>query len=252
MKILLTNDDGYDAINIKAIYEKLSEEHEVWIVAPKTNCSGMSAAISYLNEIEVKKIDEKIFSVDGTPADCSYLGLLSIVDFEFDMVVSGINHGANIGNDVLYSGTVGAAVGGRYLKYPPIAISVASYDAQDINFIAKKSCEIIDKIFSANGVLKGRVININFPDITEDEYKGIKSTVISKRDIPARPIKLESNSSEDGIYKYRYNLSGEPLKEDTFITDAEAVKNGFVSFSVLDYSLNSENFINDVTELIDV
>ena len=81
---------------------------------------------------------------------------------------------------------------------------------------------------------------------------GIKSTVISKRDIPARPIKLESNSSEDGIYKYRYNLSGEPLKEDTFITDAEAVKNGFVSFSVLDYSLNSENFINDVTELIDV
>ena len=137
MKILLTNDDGYDAINIKAIYEKLSEEHEVWIVAPKSNCSGMSAAISYLNEIEVKKIDEKIFSVDGTPADCSYLGLLSIVDFEFDMVVSGINHGANIGNDVLYSGTVGAAVGGRNLKYPPIAISVASYDAKDINFIAK-------------------------------------------------------------------------------------------------------------------
>ena len=194
----------------------------------------------------------KIFAVDGTPADCSYLGLLSIVDFEFDMVVSGINHGANIGNDVLYSGTVGAAVGGRNLKYPPIAISVASYDAQDINFIAKKSCEIINKIFSANGALKGRVININFPDITEDEYKGIKSTVISKRDIPARPIKLESDSSEDGIYKYRYNLSGEPLKEDTFITDAEAVKNGFVSFSVLDYGLNSENFINDVTELIDV
>ena len=121
MKILLTNDDGFDAENIKILYKELSKNHEVWMFAPKNNCSGMSAAISYLNEIEVTKVDDRIYAVDGTPADCSYLGLLSIVDFEFDIVVSGINHGANIGNDVLYSGTVGAAVGGRNLKYPPIA-----------------------------------------------------------------------------------------------------------------------------------
>ena len=251
MKILLTNDDGYDAKNIKTLYEKLSENHEVWIIAPKNNCSGMSAAISYLNEIEVTKIDEKIYAVDGTPADCSYLGLLSIVDFEFDIVVSGINHGANIGNDVLYSGTVGAAIGGRNLKYPPIAISVASYDAKDINYIANKSCEIINKIFNSKQILKGKVININFPDISEEEYKGIQATGISKRDIPAKPIKLESNTTPD-LYRYRYNLSGEPLKEDSFVTDAEAVKNGYVSFSVLDFSLNSENFIDDVSKLIDV
>ena len=146
MKILLTNDDGYDALNIKSLYSQLKKEHDVWIVAPKNNCSGMSAAISYLNEIEVTKIEDKIYAVDGTPADCSYLGLLSIVDFEFDIVISGINHGANIGNDVLYSGTVGAAVGGRNLKYPPIAISVASYDAKDIEFISKKSIELINMI----------------------------------------------------------------------------------------------------------
>ena len=146
MKILLTNDDGYLAENIRCLYKELKKNHEVWIVAPKNNCSGMSAAISYLNEIEVTKIDENIYAVDGTPADCSYLGLLSIVDFEFDIVISGINHGANIGNDVLYSGTVGAAIGGRNLKYPPIAISVASYDAKDIGFITNKSIELIDKI----------------------------------------------------------------------------------------------------------
>ena len=108
MKILLTNDDGYEAQNIQKLYEKLSEDNEVWIIAPKHNCSGMSAAISYLKEIDVEKISDRIYAVDGTPADCSYLGLLSIVDFEFDIVISGINHGANIGNDVLYSGTVGA------------------------------------------------------------------------------------------------------------------------------------------------
>ena len=78
MKVLLTNDDGYDAENIKSLCKELSKNHEVWIVAPKHNCSGMSAAISYLNEIEVTKLEDKIYAVDGTPADCSYLGLLSI------------------------------------------------------------------------------------------------------------------------------------------------------------------------------
>ena len=91
MKILLTNDDGYKALNIQKMYEELSKDHDVWIVAPKNNCSGMSAAISYLSEIEVTKVNDKIYAVDGTPADCTYLGLLSIVDFEFDIVISGIN-----------------------------------------------------------------------------------------------------------------------------------------------------------------
>ena len=194
MKVLLTNDDGYDAENIKSLCKELSKNHEVWIVAPKNNCSGMSAAISYLNEIEVTKLEDKIYAVDGTPADCSYLGLLSIVDFEFDIVISGINHGANIGNDVLYSGTVGAAIGGRNLKYPPIAISVASYNAKDINFISKKSVELIEKLISSNAFV-GKVININFPDINQNEFKGVLATVLSKRDVPAKPIRVDDSSS---------------------------------------------------------
>ena len=249
MKILLTNDDGYKADNIKSLHEELSKDHEVWIVAPKNNCSGMSAAISYLNEIEVTKIDEKIYAVDGTPADCSYLGLLSIVDFEFDIVISGINHGANIGNDVLYSGTVGAAVGGRNLKYPPIAISVASYDAKDISFITKKSIELINKIIESNEIYVGKVININFPDISEDEYIGVKATGLSKRDVPAKPIRIDDKSLSKETYRYRYNLSGEPMK-GSYITDADAVTDGYVSISVLDYSLGSSDFIDDLSKLL--
>ena len=246
MKILLTNDDGYDAENIKSLCKELSKNHEVWIVAPKHNCSGMSAAISYLNEIEVTKLEDKIYAVDGTPADCSYLGLLSIVDFEFDIVISGINHGANIGNDVLYSGTVGAAIGGRNLKHPPIAISVASYNAKDINFISKKSVELIEKIISSNTFV-GKVININFPDINQNEFKGVLATGLSKRDVPAKPIRVDDSSSN--IYRYKYNISGEPL-EDKYMTDAEAVKNGYVSLTVLDYSLNSGNFIDEITQVL--
>ena len=249
MKILLTNDDGFDAENIKILYKELSKNHEVWIVAPKNNCSGMSAAISYLNEIEVTKVDDRIYAVDGTPADCSYLGLLSIVDFEFDIVVSGINHGANIGNDVLYSGTVGAAVGGRNLKYPPIAISVASYDAKDIEFITKKAIELIEKIVSSNEIFNGKVININFPDINEEEFKGVLATGLSKRGIPAKPIRIDNQDSKN-LYRYRYNLSGEPLK-DTFMTDAEAIKTGYISISVLDYSLSSSSFIKDISKMLD-
>ena len=249
MKILLTNDDGYKADNIKSLYEELSKDHEVWIVAPKNNCSGMSAAISYLNEIEVTKVDEKIYAVDGTPADCTYLGLLSIVDFEFDIVISGINHGANIGNDVLYSGTVGAAVGGRNLKYPPIAISVASYDAKDISFITKKSIELINKIIESSEIYVGKVININFPDISEDEYIGVKATGLSKRDVPAKPIKIDDKSLSKETYRYRYNLSGEPMK-GSYITDADAVTDGYVSISILDYSLSSSDFIDDLSKLL--
>ena len=141
-------------------------------------------------------------------------------------------------------------MGGRNLKFPPIAISVASYDAKDIDFISNKSLEIIEQIVQSKNIFQGKVININFPDIREDEYKGIQATAISRRDIPARPIKLESESASVDSYKYRYNLSGEPIKENSFVTDAEAIKNGYVSFSVLDYSLNSENFIHEVTELI--
>ena len=250
MKILLTNDDGYDAVNIKSLYKELSKNHEVWMIAPKNNCSGMSAAISYLSEIEVTKIEDRIYAVDGTPADCAYLGMLSIVDFEFDIVISGINHGANIGNDVLYSGTVGAAIGGRNLKFPPVALSVASYDAKDLNFLTKKSVELIEKIFKYGENFKGKVININFPDISEEEYKGYVASGLSKRGIPARPILIEENKSSDDLYKYRYNASGEPLL-DSFITDAEAVKNGFVSFSILDYSLNSQSFLEEISKFLD-
>ena len=249
MKILLTNDDGYKAHNIQKMYEELSKDHDVWIVAPKNNCSGMRAAISYRSEIEVTKVDDKIYAVDGTPADCTYLGLLSIVDFEFDIVISGINHGANIGNDVLYSGTVGAAVGGRNLKYPPIAISVASYDAKDISFITKKSLELINKIIKSSETYIGKVININFPDISEEEYKGVKATGLSKRDVPAKPIKIEDQSLSKETYKYRYNLSGEPIKGD-YVTDAEAVVDGYVSISVLDYSLGSSEFIDNLSEIM--
>ena len=121
MNILLTNDDGFDADGIKAIRTALEKSHNVYAVAPENSIP--SASISYMKEIEIKKESERLYIVKGTPADYAYIGLLNLLNDEIDVLVSGINLGANIGNDVLYSGTVGAALGGRKLKYPPIAIS---------------------------------------------------------------------------------------------------------------------------------
>ena len=236
MKILLTNDDGYQAPNIQNLYRKLSQNHDVWIIAPENNCSGMSAAISFLKDTEIRQVEERIYAVDGTPADCTYFGLLGVVDFEFDMVVSGINHGANLGTDVIYSGTVGAAVGGRKLKYPPLALSVASYETVNMDFIVNKTAKIIDTIKSLPEQFHGKVFNVNFPDLSEDECKGIKITSLAKRGVPSKPIVI---SSDGDIKKYRYNLSGEPVDEPT-LTDARAVKDGYISVSILDYDLDQE------------
>jgi len=236
MKILLTNDDGYQAPNIQNLFRKLSENHDVWIIAPENNCSGMSAAISFLKDTEIRQVEERIYAVNGTPADCTYFGLLGIVDFEFDMVVSGINHGANLGTDVIYSGTVGAAVGGRKLKYPPLALSVASYETVNMDFIVNKTAKIIDTIKSLPEQFHGKVFNVNFPDLSEDECKGIKITSLAKRGVPSKPIVI---SSDGDIKKYRYNLSGEPVDEPT-LTDARAVKDGYISVSILDYDLDQE------------
>ena len=236
MKILLTNDDGYQAPNIQNLYRKLSQNHDVWIIAPENNCSGMSAAISFMKDTEIRQVEERIYAVDGTPADCTYFGLLGIVDFEFDMVVSGINHGANLGTDVIYSGTVGAAVGGRKLKYPPLALSVASYETVNMDFIVNKTSKIIDTIKSLPEQFHGKVFNVNFPDLSEDECMGIKITSLAKRGVPSKPIVI---SSDGDIKKYRYNLSGEPVDEPT-LTDARAVKDGYISISILDYDLDQE------------
>ena len=148
MNILLTNDDGFDADGIKAIRTALEKSHNVYVVAPEKNCSGLSASISYMKEIEIKRESERLYIVKGTPADCAYIGLLNLLNDEIDVLVSGINLGANIGNDVLYSGTVGAALGGRKLKFPPIAISSCEYKPKSLEFIANKSCELIESITS--------------------------------------------------------------------------------------------------------
>ena len=242
MKILLTNDDGYDAVNIKKFFKYLSKEHDVWMVAPKNNCSGMSSAISFLKKTKIEKINDRIYAVDGTPADCVYFGMLSIIEDGVDMVVSGINHGANIGTDVIYSGTVGAAAGGRGLKYPPLAISAETYEVKDLDYICRKSCEFVNKFSKDKNKFLGNLVNINFPDLIESDVNGVRATSLAQRGVPQKPI-------VNGDY-YRYNFSGIPMKSSDSLTDAQALSDGYISVSLLDYSFGAINNIDQIKDII--
>ena len=113
MHILLSNDDGYQAPGLKALFESVEDHGEITIVAPNENKSGASSSLTLSKSITVNACGERCFAVDGTPVDCVHIGLNGLLDSEPDMVISGINAGSNLGDDVLYSGTVGAALEGR-------------------------------------------------------------------------------------------------------------------------------------------
>jgi len=186
VNILLTNDDGYKASGINELFDALSTEHKVFLIAPRENCSGMSAAISLRKEIKVEEISKNIFSVSGTPADCSYLGLLSVIPEPIDMIVSGINLGANLGEDVFYSGTVGAAIAGRRLNYVPVAFSVAAFNPKNLRFISEQSLLITNQV-SKLPPDQNLLVNVNFPDLPSSQIEGTRITSLGKRGTPDIP-----------------------------------------------------------------
>ena len=234
MSILVTNDDGFEAIGIQALLASTKTLDPI-MVAPKQNCSGMSAAISLRKEVKVKQLNLKEFVVTGTPADCSYFGLYGINENNIEQVVSGINLGANLGTDVFYSGTVGAAIAGINLKYAPVAISVCSFSPKDISFIADKAFELIQK-FRSISLPQNSLININFPDILKQDYKGELYTKLAKRGAPEAPNII---SKKDQL-SFTFSASGDFIDGQTD-TDMQAIENGYVSVSILNYDISNAN-----------
>lgn len=234
MSILVTNDDGFEAIGIQALLASTKTLDPI-MVAPKQNCSGMSAAISLRKEVKVKQLNLKEFVVTGTPADCSYFGLYGMNENNIEQVISGINLGANLGTDVFYSGTVGAAIAGINLKYAPVAISVCSFSPRDISFIADKAFELIQK-FRSISLQQNSLININFPDILRQDYKGELYTKLAKRGAPEAPNIISKNDQ----LSFTFSASGDFIDGQTD-TDMQAIENGYVSVSILNYDISNAN-----------
>ncbi|WP_027185779.1 5'/3'-nucleotidase SurE [Desulfovibrio inopinatus] len=177
MRILLTNDDGIQAIGLRSLYKALVEAgHDVACVAPVTEQSAVGHAVTIASPLRVKQFHEENFSglgVSGTPADCVKIGLTTLLETPPDIVVSGINSGANVGVDILYSGTVSAATEGALMGYPALAVSYDDFAPVDLLPQGRYVASFLDTI-DWSTLPQFRVLNLNFPKHSIDEVKGLK------------------------------------------------------------------------------
>lgn len=236
MQILVSNDDGVEAPGILALKDGLSDMASIVLVAPDRDRSGASNSLTLDSPIRAKKIADNMIRVAGTPTDCVHLALTGLLDYEPDMVISGINAGANMGDDVLYSGTVAAAMEGRFLGLPSIAISLASngenaklthYDTavQVARFLIKR---LSHAPFPSNTIL-----NVNVPDCPWKQIKGIQSTRLGHRH-KAEPVIKEQDPRGRDIYWVGPPGAEQDAGEGT---DFYALNNGFVSVTPLQVDL---------------
>jgi 5'-nucleotidase len=244
MKILISNDDGYQAKGINELAKSLSEDHQVIIVAPSENKSAASSSLTLGKPLRPVRVDDNVYSIDATPSDCVHLALCGFLNEDIDLVVSGINFGANLGDDVIYSGTVAGAIEGRFLGLPSMAISLASWEGKNFETAAYVAKELINNLLKAQ-LSHDTVINVNVPDVKISELKGYQTTRLGKRHMSEPSIQDKEDPSMYWI--------GENGKEaDNGIgTDFHAVANNYVSVTPLQIDLTKYNEIDTVSEWID-
>lgn len=180
MRFLLANDDGYNAPGLLCMRDHLAALGSVTVVAPDRNRSGASNSLTLDHPLRLQRLDEDVYCVDGTPTDCVHLAITGLLDKDPDMVVSGINSGANLGDDVLYSGTVAAAMEGRFLGLPAIAVSLVSEQPTHYATAARAICQLIGKL-GTNPLPADTILNVNVPDLPWEGLAGFEATRLGHR-----------------------------------------------------------------------
>lgn len=233
MKILLTNDDGIFAPGIRALATELSSAgHEITIIAPDAERSAASHSLSLRKDIPVHQIAPNEYAVGGTPVDCTVIALQRILTEPIDLVISGINAGQNMGEDVLYSGTVAAAVEASLMGKRAIAISINSYSDQKFEVAAKWMQKMLEMGIEQLALPHG-VLNINVPNIDFKDIKGIRLTKTGHRKY-YNFIKIVEEFA-DG---FAYRIGGDqPVWDTERGTDAEALSEGYISITPLGFDL---------------
>ena len=260
MNILLTNDDGVESKGIWSLFNLLSEAgHNVWMVAPKFEKSATSHALTIREPLRIEHIQEKVWAVTGTPVDCVILALEHILkdiselktddsnQLNIDLVISGINAGQNIGDDILYSGTVGAAIEAMCFGYKAIAISVTSYENQKYETAAKALLDLLE-----NGILNliehREILNINVPNVDIKDIKDYLVTQTGFRRYQNILFKQKDHRDRD-----IYWIGGDnPVFEKSeFMLDADAVKENYISISPLKIDYNNYEKINTLSKWLE-
>lgn len=232
MHILISNDDGYLAQGINALAAALQPYAQVSVVAPDKNRSAASNSLTLDMPLRATTCENGFVRVDGTPTDCVHLAITGLLENEPDMVFAGINHGANLGDDVLYSGTVAAATEGRFLGLPAVAISLVGSDPKHFDTSAHVAVNLLRKI-QAHPLPEDTLLNVNVPDVPLDELKGYQSTRLGQRH-KAEAVIRSSDPRGHVIY-----WVGPPGSEQDAGpgTDFDAIRNGYVSVTPLQLDL---------------
>ena len=226
MHILISNDDGYKSKGIQVLINELKKIAQITVVAPSRNRSGASSSLSLDRSIKVTKKEDSFYFLSGTPTDCVHIALTGLMQTLPDMVISGINHGPNLGDDTIYSGTVAAAIEGYLLDIPSFAISMGSVNPKHFETAAKVTSDLI-KLYNKRKVSSASLLNINVPDIPYDELKGLEVTRLGKRHAAEKAMKKKHTQKES---LYWIGEVGQP-NDGGPGTDFYALKNNFVSIS---------------------
>lgn len=243
MRILVSNDDGYMAEGIRALAAALSDLGDITVVAPDRNRSGASNSLTLENPLRLDKMDDGVYRVDGTPTDCVHLAITGLLTEEPDMVVSGINAGANLGDDVLYSGTVAAAMEGRFLGRPAIAISLNGHTATHFETAAWVAKKLVTQL-QASSLPADTILNVNVPDLPIEQIIGFETTRLGHRH-KADPVIKELDPR--GREMYWVGPAGEEHDAGPG-TDFDAIRRGAVSVTPLQIDLTSYKAMDGVAE----
>jgi len=228
MRILISNDDGVMAPGLAALHGALADYAECVVIAPDTDKSGASSSLTLDRPLHPMVLPNGFISINGTPTDCVHLGLNGLLPELPDMVVSGINLGANLGDDVLYSGTVAAALEGRFIGCPAIAFSLVSRQTENLPaaaYIARRLVEARDKL----DLPPRTVLNVNIPNLPLEHIRGIQLTRLGHRAQAAAPVKVVNPRGKEG---YWISVSGD-AEDGGPGTDFHAVVQGYVSITPL-------------------
>ncbi len=246
MNILLSNDDGYLAPGLTALYDALENLGAITVVAPEQNHSGASNSLTLTHPLRPTQVAENRYAVNGTPADCVHMALTGLLDVVPDMVVSGINAGANLGDDTLYSGTVAAAIEGRHLGLPTIAVSLAGRKEQNYAAAGKIVANILTRM-QQKPIAADTILNINVPDLPYEQIKGVLATRLGRRH-PSEPMIEAKDPHDRAVY-----WIGPAGKSDDGGdgTDFGAIRAGYASITPLQIDMTRHAQVSQLAQWLD-
>ena len=246
MHFLLSNDDGYQSPGISALAEVLGSLGKVTVVAPDRDCSGASNSLTLDSPLYVKQDERGFYYVNGAPSDCVHLAITGLLDEEPDMVVSGINSGANLGDDVLYSGTVAAAMEGRFLGRPAIAFSLVGEKPVDYSASKLVVTEIVKSLIE--NPLDDALLNVNIPDVNYDEIKGFKASRLGNRH-KSEPVIKTLDPKGRNVYWVGPVGAEQDAGEGT---DFHAIRTEYVSITPIQIDLTRHQSLASLSDWVEV